>query len=214
MLIMVIAPVLLGLLLYFEKGENRRGMVPTKATLSLLFIVTALVQPHPIHSYFLFVLTALIFCLGGDVCLALPQEKAFLLGLISFLLGHVFYIVAFVQVASFSGWVWLGLPATLAVSSGVYFWLRPHLGQMHVPVVAYVIVITAMVCMAWGLLGNRSLGTAGRSVAMMGALSFYFSDVFVARDRFIKRSFVNRLVGLPTYYAGQFLLAFSVGLLQ
>ncbi len=46
------------------------------------------------------------------------------------------------------------------------------------------------------------------------ALSFYVSDVFVARDRFLKEEFINRLVGLPMYYAGQFLLAFSVGLLR
>lgn len=47
-----------------------------------------------------------------------------------------------------------------------------------------------------------------------GALLFYLSDIFVARDRFLKTSFLNRLVGLPIYYAGQFLLAFSVGLLR
>jgi len=28
----------------------------------------------------------------GDVCLALPQEKAFRAGLVAFLIGHVLYI--------------------------------------------------------------------------------------------------------------------------
>ena len=31
----------------------------------------------------------------GDVCLALPQKKAFMGGLIAFLVGHVFYIISF-----------------------------------------------------------------------------------------------------------------------
>jgi hypothetical protein len=44
-----------------------------------------------------------------------------------------------------------------------------------------------------------------------GAASFYISDLFVARDRFLKMEFKNRLLGLPLYYFGQFLLAFSVG---
>jgi hypothetical protein len=51
-------------------------------------------------------------------------------------------------------------------------------------------------------------------MVFVGALSFYFSDVFVARDRFIEQQFLNRLLGLPLYFAGQFLLAFSVGLLS
>jgi len=45
-------------------------------------------------------------------------------------------------------------------------------------------------------------------------VSFYISDLFVARDRFFKTEFSNRLLGLPLYYAGQFLLAFSVGLIK
>jgi hypothetical protein len=33
----------------------------------------------------------------------------------------------------------------------------------------------------------------------------------VARNKFIRNEFLNRLVGLPLYYLGQFLLAFSIG---
>jgi hypothetical protein len=49
--------------------------------------------------------------------------------------------------------------------------------------------------------------------AFVGALGFYVSDVFVARQRFLKSEIVNRLIGLPLYYGGQFLLAFSVCLI-
>jgi uncharacterized membrane protein YhhN len=214
MTIIGIAAVLLGSLLFFEKGKNRKGIVPTKTVLSALFVAAAIIQPHPIQSYFVLVLAGLLFCLGGDVCLALPQQKAFLFGLILFLLGHVLYIAAFLEAASFSGLPWLPVVATLGISTGVYLWLRPHLGRMHGPVVAYVTVITIMVCVAWGFSENRSLDISGRRLALIGAISFYLSDLFVARNRFLQESFLNRLVGLPTYYAGQFLLAFSVGLLK
>jgi hypothetical protein len=50
--------------------------------------------------------------------------------------------------------------------------------------------------------------------AFGGALGFYVSDIFVARQRFLKTDFVNRLIGLPLYYGGQFLLAFSTGWLK
>jgi len=41
-------------------------------------------------------------------------------------------------------------------------------------------------------------------------LFFYLSDLFVARNQFMKKAYINRLVGLPLYFIGQFLLAFSV----
>jgi uncharacterized membrane protein YhhN len=79
---------------------------------------------------------------------------------------------------------------------------------------AYIIVITAMVAGAFTVLGDARLHSTGRFLVIFGAVSFYISDLFVARDRFFKTEFSNRLLGLPLYYAGQFLLAFSVGLIK
>ena len=98
----------------------------------------------------------LIFCLGGDVFLALPQEKMFLCGLVSFLLGHVLYVIAFFSIAGLNLWTWVGLGICLILSGGIYFWLRPHLGSMNLPVLFYVIVITVMVVGACTVLGDSS----------------------------------------------------------
>ena len=212
-LIIILATILLSGVLFFEKRENRRGLVPTKALLSLLFILAVLVQPHPIPRYFCLLLVGLILCMGGDVFLALPQGKMFLFGLVSFLLGQLFYILAFFSVAGTSTWTWIGLLTVFVMSTWIYSWLRPHLGSMNIPVLSYVIIISIMVSGAWTVLGDLDLTRSGRIMVFIGALSFYFSDVFVARDRFIGQQFLNRLLGLPLYYAGQFLLAFSVGLL-
>jgi uncharacterized membrane protein YhhN len=160
------------------------------------------------------VVTGLVFCLGGDVFLALPQKKAFMLGLVSFLVGHVFYVIGFFSVAGFSGWTWVSLVLAGAISFLVYRWLRSHLGKMKGPVIGYMVVITVMVCAASSLLGAADFSLSGRVMAFAGAVAFYLSDVFVARDRFMKNEFVNRLVGLPMYYAGQFLIAFSLGFLR
>ena len=213
-LVLLVALVLLCGVLYFEKAENRAGLVPTKGFLSLLFILAALVQKEALSPYFGFVLTGLVFCLGGDVFLALPQQRAFMLGLVSFLLGHVCYVIGFFSVAGLSGWAWVSLVLAGGVSCLVYWWLRSHLGKMKGPVVAYMAVITVMVCGASSVLGASGFSLSGRIMAFAGAVAFYFSDVFVARDRFMKKEFVNRLVGLPMYYVGQFLIAFSVGFLK
>lgn len=213
-LILLVAFVLLCVVLYFEKTENRAGLVPTKGCLSLLFIVAALIQKDPLSPYFGFVVAGLIFCLAGDVFLALPQKKAFMLGLASFLVGHLFYVVGFFSVATFSGWTWASLAVSGAISVLVYLWLRSHLGKMKGPVIAYMVVITVMVCAASSVLGAAGLSLSGRAMAFAGAAAFYFSDLFVARDRFIRKEFVNRLVGLPMYYVAQFLIAFSLGFLR
>jgi uncharacterized membrane protein YhhN len=213
-IIIILAAILLIGLLYFENKGNRKGLLPTKTALSLLFIIAILVQPHPIPRYYHFLLLGLVFALLGDVCLALPQQKMFLLGLVSFLIGHVFYVFGFFSVTHTSTWTWAGSLVVLLVSGTVYLWLRPHLGEMQIPVVIYIIVISIMISGACSLLGNPHLAQSGRIMAFAGAVSFYFSDVFVARDRFLKNEFLNRLIGLPMYYTGQFLLAFSVGLLE
>ena len=211
--IIILAAVLLAGLLYFEKTGNRKAVIPTKTTLSLLFVITVIVQPHPVPLYYHLLLAGLILCLIGDFFLALPQKVMFLAGLISFLLGHVLYVLAFFSVVSISGLIWPGVAVVLLVSGSVFLWLRPHLGGMKIPVFFYVVIISLMVVGAWSLLIDSGLGIESRIVIFTGALLFYCSDIFVARDRFLKKEFLNRLIGLPVYYAGQFLLAFSVGLI-
>ena len=70
-----------------------------------------------------------------------------------------------------------------------------------------------MVTGAWAVFAGTSFSFGGRWFVLAGAFLFYLSDLFVARNQFIQRDFINRLIGLPLYYLGQFLLAFSIGLL-
>jgi uncharacterized membrane protein YhhN len=209
--IIIFAALLLTGLLYFEKSEDRKKMLPTKTVLSILFIVAAWVQPPSVQLYAVLVIIGLICCLAGDVFLALPQEKMFLFGLVSFLIGHIFYVIAFFVVSDLSLLTWIGGVLTLLIGMGIYRWLKPHLGSMKVPVICYILVISCMICGAWSVLGTSHVAVSGRIMVFAGATSFYISDILVARDRFLKNEFFNRLVGLPLYYAGQFLIAFSIG---
>jgi uncharacterized membrane protein YhhN len=213
LLIIVSAVILMAGLLNFEKNDNKNGLIPTKTALSLLFVIAVIIQPHPVPYFYYFLFAGLIFCLAGDVFLALPQKMMFLLGLISFLIGHVFYVIAFFGVAGINQWTLAGTLVAVFTSGWVYMWLRPHLGAMNGPVLFYMLVITVMLSGAWSVLGDSRLTLTGRVMVFGGALLFYFSDIFVARERFLKSEFINRLTGLPMYYAGQFLLAFSVGMI-
>lgn len=210
-LVLVLAAALLPAVIYYDCKKNRRWLVPTKAALSGLFVLTALVEPHPIPPYYHFLLVGLLFCLAGDLFLALPQEVMFRLGLASFLVGHVWYAIAFFANARLSAWTGWGTLVLVVAAAWVYQWLRPRLGRMKGPVLAYIVVITIMVSGAWSVWGDPRLAWTGRFMVLLGALCFYVSDIFVARDRFVKDEALNRVIGLPLYYIGQFLLAFSVG---
>ena len=202
---------LLLVLLYFEKKGAPAGRIATKSLLSLLFVITVFLQPGFPEPFSRNLKVGLILCLGGDVFLALPGVKWFRAGLAAFLLGHVFYILAFHGLAPFSGWLSPANFLILAISLGACRWLWPHLGAMRIPVLAYVTVITLMVFGAWAVFQTPGLPFPGRALIFGGAVLFYLSDLAVARDQFIKKTFSNRLIGLPLYYTGQFLLAFSPG---
>jgi uncharacterized membrane protein YhhN len=210
-LIIAAAAILLPILLYYEYKENHSGLLPAKTALSALFVITALIQAHPMPAYYHFLLIGLLFCLAGDVFLALPRDGMFRLGLISFLIGHIAYVFAFFTTIHINVWTWWGTLVTLMASGWIYLRLKPFLGSMNAPVLAYIVIITIMVSGAWSVWGDPRLAWNGRMMIFAGACCFYISDIFVARDRFVKKEAFNRFIGLPLYYGGQFLLAFSVG---
>ena len=211
-LIILAAIGLLAGLLFFENKESTIGKLVTKTPLSMLFLAAVLVQTHPDQWYFHLLFMGLLFCLIGDIFLALPSERMFFFGLVSFLLGHVFYVIGFMYLTHITPLIALGTAVIFGVSAVVFLYLRPHLGEMTIPVLAYVAVISLMLSGALAVLGVPTGTQAGRIMIFVGALLFYLSDLFVARDRFIKQDPLNRYIGLPLYYGGQFLLAFSVGL--
>ncbi|HUV58724.1 MAG TPA: lysoplasmalogenase, partial [Desulfatiglandales bacterium] len=168
-LIIVLAAILLPSLLYYENRVNQKGLLLTKSVLSLLFVIAALVQPHPISVYYYCLLVGLTFCLGGDIFLALRQKMMFLFGLIFFLIGHIFYIFGFFYVAQSSQWTWVGFLTVLVISVWIYFWLKPYLRSMKAPVVLYIIIITIMLSGAWSVLGDSNLAQPGRIMVFAGA---------------------------------------------
>jgi uncharacterized membrane protein YhhN len=204
---------LLVVLLYFEIMGQPLGKIVSKSLLSLLFVITVFLQPGANETFAGHLKAGLILCLGGDVFLALSGLKWFRAGLVAFLLGHGFYILAFSVLVPFNGWFSPGDFLILAISLGACRWLWPHLGTMKLPVLAYVVVITLMVFGAWAVFERPGLPSSGAALIFWGAILFYLSDLLVARDQFIRKAFPNRLIGLPLYYTGQFLLAFSPGYL-
>jgi uncharacterized membrane protein YhhN len=168
--------------------------VIAKVIASLAFLGLGLsAQPHS------WIVVGLALGVVGDI--ALLSERGFLLGLGAFLLGHIAYVIAFATVLPPTQWWtwWALLPITVASIALVLLW--PRLGSLRIPVIAYVLVIVAMT------IGALAIDTVPLTP---GALLFFASDLSVARDKFVGASFTNKLWGLPAYYLGQILIAYSL----
>ena len=211
-LIFTAAPLLLAAVLAAEYHAHTMGKIVAKGLLSSLFVWLACLSPAGDWLYPWAVRGGLVLCLVGDVCLAIPGRSAFRVGLVAFLVGHLGYVTAFASVGRPGIWMWLVGIGGLVASSFVYRLLLPYLKEMRTPVLFYVVVITCMLITAGAVYGQHLLPPGGRRLVLCGATAFYLSDLFVARQRFVRASFVNRLIGLPLYYAGQFAIAATTGI--
>lgn len=156
------------------------------------------------HAHVL-IFTGLVLGAGGDLFLLGANRRSFLLGLLLFLLGHIAYALCFLHVLTSFEALWLPALVTLCLLGGVGRQAWPYLGRMKVAVAAYMVVIGAMLVLAYGD-GIPTIWT-------LAATLFAGSDLFVLRQRFIHQTRVNRFWGLPLYYAAQALLAASLRIL-
>jgi len=199
------AAVLVAAVLYAEKAGRPVLRAVAKAGASAVFVAVGFLRWRAGDPYGSWIVAGLLLGAAGDLLLALP--RGFAAGLAVFLLGHAAYIAAFAAVVPFAAWPPAALLPVLLVSGVAVRYLWPHLGRLRPAVLVYVAVITVMV---WGAAAALNAGPEGwRRLA--GAALFYLSDLFVARNRFVRQRFSNRAIGLPLYYAGQLLLAFTVG---
>jgi len=192
-------------LLWAIRFGDRVLEVVSKIAASAAFVALGFARWSPGDAVGTWLLAGLVLCAVGDFCLL--YDRSFDLGLISFLLGHLVYVAGFREALPMGGWPIFGLVPLLLVGVAALFWLWPHLGRRRAPVSAYIAAITVMV---WGGV-SATAANALPWLAAAGAILFYLSDLAVARQRFVHRSFINRVFGLPTYYGGQLLLALIIG---
>ena len=155
-------------------------------------------------------LAAIVASLAGDVFLMLPEtamdpEPAFVAGLGSFLVAHLFYIALFKQ-----GQTWFpsrrSLAATLGAGLAMYVFLFPGLNAvLKGAVAAYVVVIALMAAQA---IGRATVLRDKASVLVaVGAVFFMVSDSLLATNKFAVPIPMAQFWVLGTYYMAQILIS-------
>ena len=165
---------------YVPAPRGKRQELVFKPLTMLLVIGIALVVPDAISpTYRALIVAGLVASLAGDVLLIFPTR--FVPGLISFLVAHLIYIVAFTATTAEPAPWWMLIPFVLY--GALMLWqLWPHLGSLRPAVLIYVGVILVMAWQAasrWVVVQERA-----EQLALLGAYLFVASDSVLAFERF------------------------------
>ena len=155
--------------------------------------------------------TGLIFALLGDVLLMFvwKDQSYFTYGLMAFMLCHIFYTRAFYldfksKPELDKKGARIAIIGCAILSIGFYFFIRPHLGEMKLPVMAYIFVISLMTMMA--CFRNLRVNASSFNLILTGALFFLLSDGLIAYDKFVKGFDFSGLLIIATYMIAQYLI--------
>jgi len=158
------------------------------------------------------IIAALILGWMGDVLLINIQKKTFLmLGLSSFLLGHICYIVAFIQALGFSGFggpagqinipaIIIFTPPAIVLGMVVFRLIKPT-KELYLPVILYMIVLESLTLFGFQVFLFNP-GVAGL-LLLSGCVCFMISDTILAYYTFRKLKTSGSLLIMGYYILAQ-----------
>lgn len=200
---------LLQLVAEFNQFERLRFTTKPLVVLSLmLMLVVGSRLKGRFHKR---IFVGLIFALTGDVLLLLTayNPEYFLYGLVAFLICHLSYISAFYldfrsapELDKTGARIAILLCA--AFSIGFYFYIRPHLGTMRLPVLAYTFIISLMMMMA--AFRNQRVNKSSFILVLFGAICFLASDSVLAIHKFVQPFEHAGVWIMGTYMTAQYLI--------
>jgi uncharacterized membrane protein YhhN len=177
--------------------------IPQRITKVLLLPLLLAVYLRGTERIIITVIPALLFGWCGDILLIKSSDRRFfILGLVSFLLGHLCYIPAFLSVTGrFNLPVLIvSLAAAVPLAIAVHFLMRPD-KTMTVPTVVYEVVIELMAIAALQLFLFRNDGTG--VLIFTGSVLFMISDTILGCFTFRGNPRYGTFLVMLTYIAAQ-----------
>ena len=194
-------------------GNQKQVYVFKPLSTTLVIIVAALscfVADNYNLSYTLAIILGLLFSFGGDVALMFKSKRAFMIGLILFLIAHVIYSIVFTVYSGFVEGDLISALILILLAIIIYFYLYPGLEEMKIPVLIYIFVISFMMNRAISSFSGEFFNNTQAVLISIGAGLFFISDLILAINKF-KKPFKYHRISLAFYYSGQLLIALSTG---
>ena len=194
--------------IWFAYHEPRWIFYVLKPLTMVLISLTAILGGNDLSVYKIMIIGGLVCSLAGDIFLMLPTDR-FLAGLTAFLLAHLCYITAFASGINSLSW-WPLIPL-IVWGVGFYLFISPALEKLKNPVIIYIVIILTMTWLAW----ERWIqtGQIETLLVLIGAVLFAISDTILAANRFKSAFKPAQALNLITYFAAQWLIASSAGML-
>lgn len=213
---------LIALTLYTDAKDKHTQKALYKGLTSLCFVIAGIFcyMLSSKNTDSVLMLFALIFCMFGDILLAmrLGSEKQDMaaqgMGMLAFVLGHILFVAAFFMLVDrfklllFIPLACLPILVIIAFSAGVLNTEKP---VMRIGAIVYAVVIAFTITAAANL-RVYSGATPFSNMVIAGATLFAVSDCLLAFLNYNKKA--NRKALFPivliVYYIGQALLAMAI----
>lgn len=225
-------PLVALFLKYYWPDRCKQSFI-TKVICSILFVLCGIFAAKETGNNTLFanyMIWGLVFGMAGDLLLHAMTTKMlpFILGVVAFLVGHIFYIIAIqraIYTTAFSSgaFIWYELLIiALIVVIAVIYCIKTNAfkrkGAMIYGLLAYGVVLATMFAKAVRLVIDVIAFGVNDNMVMiavtvgLGAVLFFLSDatlgIILTDDKPVKRGM--RIFNIITYYSAQVLLAASI----
>jgi len=164
---------------WFARWRDNEALESWVKPLTTMLVIGLAIANNAEIKYSGIAVVALVLCLEGDIAL-LPAMDKFIVGLASFLLGHLAFIVLFVRYGMPHrglGAIAIGGAVVLAATAGrlIVRGAGRKDAALRMPVVAYLLVICSMTVCGWA---------TGRGWVIAGTTLFVISDTLLGWGRF------------------------------
>lgn len=195
---------------WIARWRDNQGVETWVKPLTTMLVIGLAIANDAEIKYSGIAVLALVLCLEGDIAL-LPAIDKFIVGLASFLLGHVAFIVLFVRYGMPHrglGAIAIGGAVVLAATAGrvIVRGAARKDPALRIPVVAYLLVICTMTVCGWA---------TGRGWVIAGTTLFVISDTLLGWGRFAREEEMDdvkwhSVAVMVTYHAAIAALALSL----
>ncbi|SDO22406.1 Uncharacterized membrane protein YhhN [Psychrobacillus sp. OK028] len=187
--------------IFFIPSDPVSTKIVFKLIPMLLIILFAFLRPvGESKKYKTLILIGLTVCMLADGLI-----YWFIVGLITFLIGHIWYIFAFKQIKHTPLPKWI-IVVLLAYGLAMGLWLAGTLWSQGDIVLACAVVLYIGVILT---MGWSAFQTANK-FAIIGAILFIFSDSILAINKFIVEVLFSDALIMISYYGAQFMFAISI----
>jgi uncharacterized membrane protein YhhN len=150
------------------------------------------------------IILALLFSLAGDITLDIDRSRFFILGLVFFLISHIFYIVLLVK--HFKWQKNRILPFALVILYAVVLTvILKDIDPSRLPaVMAYLLIISVMTAVAF--MYKPTEEKKSFVLIPIGAVIFMLSDSIIAVNQFLRPIPHSLIYSLTLYFTAQMLI--------